>query len=301
MSNIVISDTRDRVLAGIALTSFAYFVFSGQDAAIKLLVAGMSVWQVLFVRSATILAGCVLFGGRDLYRDAIRSPTVKPMLGRSFLILAAWLCYYSAARHLQLAELTTIYFAAPVIVTILSILILGERVPPLRWLAVLLGFSGVFIACDPATLGLSLPIVLVLAAACFWALSIVLLRKIALKERTAIQLILNNGFFLVTAGLPMIWFWVTPTLAQACIMVGVGAFGGIAQFALFEGMKRASASTIAPFEYTSLVWSFSFGYLIWGDVPRDEVFVGAALIVAAGLIIIAGEHFRRRQAPRHRS
>lgn len=301
MSNIAISDTRDRVLVGIALTSFAYFVFSGQDAAIKLLVAGMSVWQVLFVRSATILAGCALLGGRDLYRDAIRSPIVKPMLGRSFLILAAWLCYYTAARHLQLAELTTIYFAAPVIVTILSILVLGERVPPMRWLAVLLGFAGVFIACDPARLGISLPIVLVLAAACFWALSIVLLRKIALKERTAIQLILNNGFFLVTAGLPMIWFWVTPSLAQACIMVGVGAFGGIAQFALFEGMKRAPASTIAPFEYTSLVWSFSFGYLIWGDVPRHEVFVGAALIVLAGLIIIAGEHRRRRDGLRHRS
>ena len=62
---------------------------------------------------------------------------------------------------------------------------------------------------------------------------------------------------------------------------------------LFEGMKRAAASVIAPFEYTSLVWSFVFGYLIWGDIPRMEVFVGAALIVVAGLIIIGGERFRR--------
>jgi drug/metabolite transporter (DMT)-like permease len=68
---------------------------------------------------------------------------------------------------------------------------------------------------------------------------------------------------------------------------------GFAQFTLFEGMKRAPASVIAPFEYTAVVWSFLLGYLIWHDLPRNEVFVGAALIVGAGLIIVASEHFRR--------
>jgi drug/metabolite transporter (DMT)-like permease len=72
----------------------------------------------------------------------------------------------------------------------------------------------------------------------------------------------------------------------------VGLFGGAAQFMLFEGMKRAAASVIAPFEYTSLIWSFALGYLIWGDIPRPEVFVGAALIALAGLIIIGSERFR---------
>ena len=108
MSNAAIADTRDRVYAGILLTSVAYALFSGQDAAIKLLVTGMSVWQILFFRSATILVGCAAIGGPQLFRDAARSPILKPMLWRSFLILGAWLCYYSAAKHLQLAELTTI-------------------------------------------------------------------------------------------------------------------------------------------------------------------------------------------------
>jgi drug/metabolite transporter (DMT)-like permease len=294
MADVAILDTRERVYAGIVLTSLAYFLFSLQDASIKLLVTAITVWQILFFRSATVLAACAVIGGRKLFEESLRSPIVRPMLLRSFIILAAWLCYYTAAKDLQLAELTTIYFAAPIIVTVLSIFVLGEDVPLGRWIAVLVGFAGVFVACDPARLGLSLPVALVLAAAFLWALSIVLLRKIAMQERTLIQIVLNNGFFLVIAGIPLLFLWQTPTAGEWLLLVGVGALGGLAQFALFEGMKRAPVSIIAPFEYTSLVWSFLLGYLIWGDIARREVFIGAALIFSAGLIIIATEHFRKR-------
>ena len=293
MADAAIADTRERVLSGIVLTSIAYLLFSAQDASIKLLVTGISVWQILFLRSTFILAGCAAVGGLDLFRDAARSPVFSAMLVRSGIILVAWICFYTAARHLHLAELTTIYFAAPVIVTILSVFILGEEVPLLRWIAVAIGFVGVFIACDPARFGLTPPVILVLLAAFLWALSIVLLRKIALSERTLVQLVINNGFLLMIAGVPLVLLWQTPNLDESILLVLVGFFGGAAQFMLFEGMKRAAASVIGPFEYTSLVWSFVFGYLIWGDIPRMEVFVGAALIVVAGLIIIGGERFRR--------
>lgn len=294
MSNAAVVDTSDRIFAGILFTSLSYVLFSSQDAMIKLLVAGISVWQVLFFRGVTVLVGCAILGGPKLFRDAARSPIIGSMFLRSVLILCAWLCYYSAARTLQLAELTTIYFAAPVMVTILSVLILREKVPAFRWLAVLVGFAGVFIACDPANLGFTIPVMLVLCGALFWALCVVLLRKTAMKERTMVQLLLNNVFFLVMAGLPMLFFWHTPDAREAALLVGVGAIGGIGQFMMFEGMKRAPVSVIAPFEYTALVWAFVFGYLIWGDIPRGEVFVGAALIVGAGFIIIASEHWRKR-------
>lgn len=288
--------SREQVFAGILLTSLSYFLFTVHDAGVKLLVVTIPVWQVLFFRSLTILAGCLLFGGRGLVRHAVRSPIVKPMFWRSFLILGAWLCYYTAARDLQLAELTTIYYAAPIIVTVLSVIVLKEIVPWARWAAVLVGFAGVFIACDPATLGFSVPVLLVLAAACMWGTSIILLRKIAMQEKTIVQMILNNGFFLITAGIPMLWLWQTPDLWQTVLLFGAGMIAGVAQFTLFEGMRRAEASVIAPFEYTALVWAFVLGYLIWGDVPRFEVFVGAALIMGAGLLVIASEHRRGRPA-----
>lgn len=293
MANAVILDTRERIFAGILFTGIAYFLFSMQDASIKLLVTGLSVWQILFFRSAAILAGSVAIGGRKLMVESLRSPAFVPMLLRSFLILGAWLCFYNAAKYLQLAELTTIYFAAPVIVTILSIFILGEKVPLVRWIAVLIGFVGVYIACDPAALGISIPVAMVLVAACLWALAIVLMRKIALHEHTMVQIVLNNAFFLVIAGVPLVFLWQTPAWNEWLLLIAVGGIGGIGQYALFEGMKRAPVSVIAPFEYTSLIWAFGFGYAIWGDVPRPEVFFGAALIFLAGLVIIASERFRK--------
>lgn len=296
MSAVPLPDARDRLYAGIMLTSVAYFFFALHDAAVKLLVASTPVWQVLFFRSVTILVGCFIFGGRPVYAEAARSRVMKPMLLRSFLILAAWLCYYTAARHLQLAELTTIYYAAPVIVTVMSVFVLKEQVPPLRWAAVFLGFVGVYLACDPARLGLSTPVLLVLAAAFMWGLSIVLLRKIALQEKTIVQMILNNSFFLVTAGVPLIYLWHKPDLGETLLLFGAGTLAGIAQFTLFEGMKRAEASIVATFEYTGLVWAFLLGYLIWADIPRREVFLGASLIIGAGLLMIVGEHFRKRPA-----
>lgn len=294
MSALSLPASRSHVYAGILLTSISYFMFTVHDAAVKLLVAAIPVWQVLFFRSITILIGCLVFGGRGLYSEAFRSPIIKQMFLRSFLILGAWLCYYTAARDLQLAELTTIYYAAPVIVTVLSVVLLKEQVPLSRWAAVLIGFVGVYLACDPATLGFSAPVVLVLLAAFLWGLAIVLLRKIALREKTIIQMILNNIFFLATAGLPLFYLWQTPSWNETLLLFGAGIIAGLAQFTLFEGMKRAEASVVAPFEYTSLIWAFLLGYLIWADVPRREVFVGAALIMGAGLLIIAGEHFRRR-------
>jgi len=117
-----------------------------------------------------------------------------------------------------------------------------------------------------------------------------------MQEKTIVQMILNNGFFLFTAGVPLAWVWQTPSASQALLLLGAGMLAGLAQFTLFEGMRRAEASVIAPFEYTALVWAFALGYLIWADVPRVEVFVGASLIMAAGLLVVASEHRRGRVA-----
>ncbi|MGX8008670.1 DMT family transporter [Mesorhizobium sp. ORM8.1] len=294
MVDVVVLDSRERVLAGILFTAVAYFLFSAQDASIKLLVVGMSVWQIMFFRSVTVLVACGAIGGRRLFTDTVNSSIVKPMLVRSAFTLAAWLCYYNAARSLQLAELTTIYYAAPIIVTVLSVLILGERVPLLHWTAVFIGFVGVFVACDPTRLGVSVPVLLVLAAAVLWGIAVVLLRKTAMQERTMIQLVLNNFYFLLFSAVPALLWWRMPDGGQLLLLISVGALGGVAQYMLFEGMRRAPVSIVAPFEYTSLIWAFALGYAIWGDVPRREVFIGAMLIVGAGLLIVGNERFRKR-------
>ncbi len=284
------------VLSGVLLTIFSYFLFSLQDAAVKWLVVALPVWQILFVRSVTIFSICLTVGGKSLIGRAWRSPVLKPMFIRNVLLLAAWLSYYTAARDLGLAELTTLYYASPILITILAVPILKEHVPPLRWIAVLVGFVGVMIATDPFGTGMkiSLPVWLALQAAVFWAISTVLLRKTALQEVTLVQMTISSGFFILFTGIAVAVDYVPPSLTDVALMAGTGLVAGIGQYALFEGMRRAPVSVLAPFEYSSLIWAFGLGFLIWGDIPASQVFIGAGLIFAAGMIIILGERFGRR-------
>ncbi|MGO8234539.1 EamA family transporter, partial [Rhizobium ruizarguesonis] len=97
----------------------------------------------------TILVGSLAYGRGKLVRQTMKSPILKPMVARSILLLCAWLSSYSAASRLQLAEVTTLYYAAPVVGTLLAWVIRKEKVTPARWLAVGVGFVGVLIACNP--------------------------------------------------------------------------------------------------------------------------------------------------------
>ncbi|MBV2184626.1 MAG: DMT family transporter [Rhizobium sp.] len=281
--------------SGILLTSLSYFLFTLHDGIITLLVETIAVWQILFFRSVVILAGCLVFGGPSLVNESIRSPVVKPMMIRSLLLLGAWLCYYNAAREMQLAELTTLYYAAPVVATLLAVPILRERVTLPRWTAVVVGFVGVLVATNPMGMTLRPPVFLALFAAFLWAFSTVLLRRTAMGARTLVQMSVTNAFFLALTGTMLFQVWHTPSMPELGLSLATGIIGGAAQVAFFEGMRRAPISVLAPFEYTSLVWAFALGYAIWRDIPTVNVFVGAALICSAGLIIIFSERMLSRR------
>lgn len=286
------------VLTGVLSTVLAYFLFSLQDASVKWLVVAMPVVQILFVRSVTILAICVAIGRGEVIVRSVHSPVLKPMLLRALLLLAAWLSYYNAAKYLGLAELTTLYYAAPILITILAVPVLKEDVPPVRWLAVVIGFVGVVVATDLVGTGLriSWPVWLALQAAIFWAISTVLLRKTSLAERTIVQMTLSNAMLAAFTGIALVFYWTPVTLPQLALTALTGAIAALGQYAMFEGMRRAPVSILAPFEYTSLIWAFVLGFVIWGDVPRHNVFLGAGLIFAAGVTIVLGERFGRRAA-----
>ncbi len=279
---------------GILLVTISYFIFSTHDAVIKLLVEHVTVWQILFFRSVTVCICCLFIGGPRLARRAATSDIVKPMAIRSLFLISAWISYYTAAKSLQLGELTTLYFAAPVVAMLLAGPMLKEHVTPARWTAVIVGFIGVIIASNPIGLKVSLPVYLALQAACLWAFSTVLLRRTALHETSMVQMMLTNFFFIVLTGGMLIFDWRNIDLTTTAMLFGVGLLGGLAQFAYFEGMRRAPVSILAPFEYTALIWAFVLGFLIWGDLPAANVAIGAVLIGSAGLLIIFGERFRRK-------
>jgi drug/metabolite transporter (DMT)-like permease len=303
MSEGTSSESRDTsaapvggVLVGIALVTTSFATFAFHDAVIKWVVADFSPWQVLFVRSAVILAICLSIGRRRVVLHSFRSPIRNALFARAIGLLLAWLSFYTAAKSLQLAELTTIYFASPLLVAVLAVPILHETVSRMRWLSILVGFAGVLIACRPGDLSHAGAIGLALLAAALWAGSMILIRQIALREPTSVQMMTSSFAFVVMTSTAIPFTWKMPGLWDGVMMIGVGCLGAFAQYLLIEGIRRAPASVVSPLEFTALIWSFVLGYLIWGDVPGWYVFAGAALIMASGALIVA-EEWRKARAP----
>lgn len=287
----------DRVGLGIGLTLAAYSLLAVQDATVKWLVNTVPVWQVLFFRSAILVAGCLAIGGRPLLRHMFATPTL-PLLGlRGAVTLIAWFCYFTAARALPLGQLTTLWFTAPVVVTLLAAPLLGETVSRARWTAVGLGFAGAVLAANPGDIALSGSAALVVLAATLWGGGVILTRLIARQERSIVQMLANNCFFLVVTGAATVLNWHLPTVEEMLLLLQVAVLGGIGQFCLFESARHAPASLAAPLEYTALIWAFLLGALVWGDIPGPTVLIGAALIVSAGLLLVFAERRLKGNRP----
>jgi drug/metabolite transporter (DMT)-like permease len=287
-----VTPSAQSVVTGAYLALAAFFCFALQDASVKWLVAGVAVVQVLFVRSAVIT---LFLTARSpaLWRDLVLSPYRLALLLRGVLLLGAWVSYYTASRQLQLAEMTTIYYASPILVTVFSILFLGERVPGLRWLVAALGFAGVIIACLPHDTSHPAAIALAFAAAVLWSVSLTLMRALAARVPSMLQMLAQNAILLLACAVFLPWTWTSVPWTQIGLMMGVGIIGGAGQYLIFEAVRRAPASVTAPMEYTSLIWAFLLGMLIWGDIPPLTVFIGGAIILASGALLIFTE--RRRQ------
>ena len=277
---------------GIGLGLLAYGLFCVHDAAIKWLVVTTPVWQVLFFRSATVLVATIAIGGRPLLHRTVATPLKRALAGRAVLMLTAWLCYYTASRSLPLGQLMTLYFVAPLIITVMAARLLKEQVTRARWAAVTIGFVGVLCASDPFGVTASWPTLLVLAAAVMWGYGIVLMRRIARQESSLLQMLFSNAIFMVATAVASAMTWHTPSGIELPLLLAVGVFGGVAQFSVFEAARLVPASVLATVEYSALLWAFLLGYAVWHDIPVPAVLVGAGLIVAAGVLLVVSE--RRR-------
>jgi drug/metabolite transporter (DMT)-like permease len=281
----------DRSLQGIGLCTLGYAFLSLQDAGIKWLVDDYSVFTILFWRAVVVAVACLLVGRLALVRRAWRSSSRRLLVVRGLLSIAAWLMYYTAARDLTLAEMTTLYFSAPIMVTVLATVILKERVTRWQWFSLMIGFVGVVIACRPNNLTAPLPIVLTLLAAMCWAITYIQLRQVDDQTSVLEQMLITNVVFVICMTVALPWTY-TPTPTPAWLgMLGAGLLGGIGQFLLFASFQRATATVLAPFEYTGLIWAFLLSSLIWGTLMDVSLMIGAGLIAVSGtLAMIFGRH-----------
>jgi drug/metabolite transporter (DMT)-like permease len=282
-------------LAGMALGIAAYSLFSVHDALIKGVITALPAPQILFVRSAVILVLCLAIGRTGMVVDLWRSKNRMLILGRGLMTLAAWVMYYSAGRELQLAEMTTLYYVAPVLTTVLAVIFLKEQLTLARIGGASIGFFGIVVAANPSGFTIGWPVIMVLCAALFWAIAMILMRTISKSDRTIVQVFAQNLIHFVLMGAMALPFWVGMGPREIVLCVAAGLVGGIGQFTLVESARAVPASVLGTVEYGALIWSFVFGYLFWGEMPAPTVYVGAFLVVAAGLTLALSEHRNRRE------
>jgi drug/metabolite transporter (DMT)-like permease len=285
----------DAPLLGMLFGATAYSVFAVHDALIKGIIHQYDVVQILLLRSVVIALVCLVVGRRQMLRDLARSPNRSALLLRAVLTLAAWWMYYPQGRHLQLAEMTTLYYVAPVITLLLAVVFLKERLTLARTGAAAIGFFGVVIAANPSGLQLGLPAILALSAAFCWAVAMILMRTISRSESSLVLVFSINAFYVVVLTPFAIWLWQPLEPLAALSILGTGLAAGGAQYLLIEAARRIPASVLGTVEYSALFWSFVFGFLFWGEQPAFNVYAGAGLVVTAGLLLAWSEQRNRRR------
>lgn len=280
---------RPAALAGVGWFVLAIFCFGVMDAMIKVASADYGTWQIMFFRAAaSILPVAVLVhwsgGVSSLRTKRLGSHVLRALVG-----LAAVYGFFTSFRLMPLADAYAIGFAAPLFMTALSVPVLGEKVGWRRWAAVLVGFAGVMVMLRPGQGVLSLTALVPLAAAFFYSLTMLYVRVLARTETNAAIVF----YFLVTlaavSGVVMLPDWKTPDLPGLALLVAIGLVGGVAQIAFTQAFRLTAPSLLAPFEYTAMLWAVGFGYLLFGDIPDEAIWIGSAIVIASGLYIIHRE------------
>lgn len=280
---------------GIAAIVAAMFLLSITDATVKWLGhAGYAATQIAFFRYLFGMVPVVVM----IWRNGGGSLRIgRPWLhvARIALIFATSITFYTGLRYMPLAEAVAIAFTAPLFVTLLSWPMLGERVGPRRWGAVAAGFVGAAIMLQPGTAAFRVEAILILVAALTFALAMLLTRRMAVTEtNTAIFAYSTLGAWLCSVPFAL-FSWQVPTERDLWVFLMLGLIGGCGSYLVIIAYRHAPAALTASFDYTSLVWATLFGWLVWREQPGPSVWVGAAVIVAAGLYIIHRES--RRPAP----
>ncbi len=275
-------------MRGIALIAAAYLLYALGDAAAKLLVHELPVWQVLCVRSAMGVAFCLAAGARGALAQMLRASNRGQLLAMSAANFLAWAAYYAAANYLQLPQLYVMYYVSPILATLMAGAMLGEVVRTVHWLATLLGFGGVLLAVPPVgPLPALLPALLGLAAAVLWAYSSVLYRANVARNSNLELMLINNLAMLLCSGAPMPWLWHGPAWPQWGLLALTGVTGLAAHYLYLSGIRRVPVAVAGPIGFSSLLWSVVLGYLVWHELPGWNMLAGGALIMLAALLMLA--------------
>ena len=292
--------THDRPLLGIGCKLLATIFFAVLFAAIRWLGPNFPIGEMVFFRGGlgamvVVIAALVTGGPSLLKTNNISSHALRSSAGT-----IAMFCNFAAYTLLPLANATAIGFASPLFVVILAALMLSEKVHAYRWTAVIVGFLGVIVIAGPES-GLSrnalYGALFALGGAGLTAGAMVLIRRMSAYEHS----ITIAFYFMLTStavSLLTLWFgWQVPTTSQTAVLLLAGLSGGLGQIFLSLSYRYSEASVVAPFDYAATIWAVILGYLVFGELPAPQVWLGGAVVIASGLLILWRERMLGRINP----
>jgi drug/metabolite transporter (DMT)-like permease len=288
---------RTHNLRGIRAMLVAVAVFAVMDMALKFLSGRYPAVQVASMRALGSLPLVLVW---MVWRGAlggvmrVRWPlhAVRAALGIVMLVM-----FTIGVRTLSLAEAYTIFFVAPSIITVLSVLFLKERVSAQRWTAVAVGLLGVLIVLRPTGEGmLTMGGLAVLAAACCYAVTAILGSVIGRTDRVEHAVLWLLSLMAIGATALALPVWQPVRAEDAWLVATVALTGFVGQVAITMAFSHGEASSVSPFEYTALAWGVALDWLLWHTLPDRYTLIGAAVIIASGVYLVRHEHDQASRA-----
>lgn len=276
--------------AGMAAMLIGVASFSVMDAALKLLTEHYSAFQTAALRGLAALPvvfAWALYSGGPRQLIEVRWPL---HLVRGVMAVFMMVTWTYGINRLSLAKAYTIFFVAPLLITLLSIVLLRERVRSVQWTAIGLGFVGVLIALKPETTGFGWSGTLaMLGTAVGYAVSSVLVRILGRTDSTQSMMFWMTA--MMSAGATALaWPTWQPIAANHYpILAGIAVTGAVGQWGITVAFKHAPAASVAPLEYTGLAWVTLIDIAVWAAFPSARTLLGAAIIIACGVFLIRSE------------
>ena len=260
-----------------------FVCYATSDMVGKLLTQSMNPLQITWARQLGLFTGIVILlalRGPQLLRS--RHPVLQ--IGRGLTVVAAGASFMGALAYVPLADATVVTFVAPFIVMVLAAIFLGEKMGPKRWVAVLFGFAGTLIVIRPGMNNFHPAIFLALISAAAFAIRQIISRHISGGDPLVTTVAYTTLTATIVLTLPLPFIWQSPaSIAPLLMMVAVACLAGCAELSIIHALDLGEAAVLSPLQYTLIIWSTIWGFLVFGQVPDIWTLAGTAVIIASGI------------------
>lgn len=284
-----------QTIQGILLVCVGMGCLTSMDFFAKILRESHATYTLVFYRALIGLMFLLIIAlVTGQFKDAITLRHPKTHLGRSGCFCIGLMSFFYALETVNVATLTAITFATPLVATILAIPLLGERVHLHRWAAIITGFCGVLLIIQPGGDELSWPMLVVLGSTVFWALGIIITRRAPKDLNSQSIAVYFMIFLLAVTFIPTLWTWAPLAADDVPFIIGLGLSGALGQFVLVYAYRLAPISVATPFEYTAMIWAVIGDLILFATFPGLHIWIGTAVITASGLYIAYRERLQHR-------